>query len=401
MTKVDKNTTDVMFADFIKPEFTYESSNTEIIHGDEEKVTIVFDVVDKFFESTTLSNLDASQITVQIDDYDVTELNNAITKQLTKVEDITATVESTENTKIGERYQLVITGLDQEDEEGNGDGYTYSGYMTLSFAQGTVTDKSGNTSSAKSITIGKDEPGGADGDEEVVDVVDPVWSIAEVNESEETVKIRVKDKFLNKDQSILNLTEDALSIVVNGQPSTAIATILAGPTEIIPNEEYEYTVTLENITPEDGGYVEFTPVEPIVGGTAKYKEDNGGHISLEIAPGVVTDQYGNASNKQLLDVGNMDKTTLEVYEVQKNQDETLGKETIIFNVTDKNYDPTDPVTIDELSIWMDGIQVDDQITKNMISTVEIKANVNGEIKVLGHQYTLEISELVLIEHIES
>ena len=394
MTKVDKNTTDVMFADFIKPEFTYESSNTEIIHGDEEKVTIVFDVVDKFFESTTLSNLDASQITVQIDDYDVTELNNAITKQLTKVEDITAIVEGAENTKIGERYQLVITGLDQEDEEGNGDGYTYSGYMTLSFAQGTVTDKSGNTSSAKSITIGKDEPGGADGDEEVVDVVDPVWSIAEVNESEETVKIRVKDKFLNKDQSILNLTEDAISIVVNGQPSTAIATILAGPTEIIPNEEYEYTVTLENITPEDGGYVEFTPVEPIIGETAKYKEDNGGHISLEIAPGVVTDQYGNASNKQLLDVGNMDKTTLEVYEVQKNQDETLGKETIIFNVTDKNYDPTDPVTIDELSIWMDGIQVDDQITKNMISTVEIKANVNGEIKVLGHQYTLEISELV-------
>ena len=393
-TKVDQNTTNAMFADFIKPEFTYRSQNTEILHGDEEKVTIEFDVVDKFFESTTLSNLDASQITVQIDDYDVAELNQNITKQLIKVQDITGTVEGVENTKIGERYQLVITGLDQEDADGNGDGYHYSGYMTLSFAQGTVTDKSGNTNSAKSITIGKDEPGGADGDEEVVDVVDPVWSISEIDEEAETVKIRVKDKFLNKDESIFNMTEDAITIIVNGTPSTAIATILEGPTEIIPNEEYEYTITLENVTPDDGGYTEFTPVEPIVGGTAQYKNDNGGHISLEIAPGAVTDQYGNASNKQVLDVGNIDKTTLEVYEVQKNQDETQGKETIIFNVTDKNYDPSDPVTLDEITTWIDGEQIDDQVTKQIISTVEIKANIDGEIKVLGHQYTLEISEIV-------
>ena len=393
VTKVDQNTTNAMFADFVKPEFTYRSQNTEISQ-DEEKVTIVFDVVDKFFESTTLSNLDASQIVVHIDDYDVTELNANITKTLTKVEDLTETVEGVDNTKIGERYQLVITGLDQEDEDGNGDGYTYSGYMTLSFAQGTVTDKSGNISSAKSITIGKDDPGGVDGDEEIVDVVDPVWSVSEVNADSEIVKIRVKDKFLNKDESIFNITEDSITIIVNGTPSTAIATILAGPTEVIPNEEYEYTITLENVTPDDGGYTEFTPVDPIVGGTAQYKNDNGGHISLEIDEGVVTDQYGNASNRQILDVGDIDKTTLEVYDVQKTQDEAQGKETIIFNVTDKNYDPTDPVTVDELTVWMDGVQVDDQITKNILSTVEIKANINGEIKVLGHQYTVEISELV-------
>ena len=392
-TKVDKNTADAMFADLIKPEFTYVSQNTEISQ-EEEKVTIVFDVVDKFFQSTTLSNLDGSQITVQIDDYDPVELNQNITKQLTKVEDITGTVEGVENTKIGERYQLVITGLDQEDADGNGDGYHYSGYMTLSFAAGTVTDKSGNTSSAKSISIGKDDPGGQDGDEEIVDVVDPVWSVEEINTNEEYVKLHVKDKYLNKDQSVLNLTEDAITIVVNGQPSTAIATILAGPIEIVPNEEYEYIVTLENVTPPDAGYVEFTPVEPIVGGTAKYKEDNGGYIKLEIAAGVVVDQYGNETNKQTLEVGNLDKTKPEVFDVQKTQDKENGKETFVFNVTDKNYDPSDPVTLDEIELWMDGQQIDDQVVKNLISTVEIKANVNGEIKVLGHQYTLEVSEIV-------
>ena len=393
-SKIDQNTANAMFADFIKPEFTYESSKTEIVHGDEEQVTIVFDVVDKFFESTTLSNLDASQITVQIDDYDVTELNANITKTLTKVQDLTGTVEGVENTKIGERYQLVITGLDQEGADGNGDGYTYSGYMTLSFAQGTVTDKSGNQSSAKSITIGKDDPGGQDGDEDVVDVVDPVWELGDIDSNNGIVKLRVKDKFLNQAESSFDLTADDITIIVNGQPSTEIGKVLTGPEEIIPNEEYEYTLTLTNIIPEVDGYTEFTPVEPIVGDTAQYKNENGGHISIEIAAGVVTDQYENTTNKQEFDLGDIDGTGPEVYDVQKVKDEAQGKETIVFNVTDKNYYPEDPVTLDELTVWMDGVQIDDQITKNLVSTVEIKANVDGEVKVLGHQYTLEITELV-------
>ena len=393
-TKVDQNTEGSMFTDFIKPEFTYESSKTEILHGDEEQVTIVFDVVDKFFESTTLSNLDASQITVQIDDYDVTELNQNITKQLTKVEDLTATVEGVENTKIGERYQLVITGLDQEDAEGNGDGYKYSGYMTLSFAAGTVTDKSGNTSSAKSITIGKDDPGGQDGDEEVVDVVDPVWSVASVDQNTGTVKLRITDKFLNREQSVFNMTEDSIKIIVNGIESTAISQGLEGPTEIIPNEQYEYTITLGNIISDDGGYTEFTPVEPIVGETAQYRNENGGDVSIEIAAGTIVDQYGNASNMQSFELGNIDGTGPEVYDVQKIQNQETEKVTFIFNVTDRNYDPTDPVTIDEITTWIDGIQVDDQVTKQLTNTVEIKANIDGEVKVLGHQYTVEITDFV-------
>ena len=284
----------------------------------------------------------------------------------------------------------MITDLDQ------GDAENYSGVMTLAFPAGIITDKSGNTNNAKTITIGIDEPETEDGHDEAVDVdvVSPVWSIAEVDTDAETVKIRVKDKFLNKEQSIFNVTEDSITIFVNGTPSTAIATILEGPTEIVPNQEYEYTLTLQNITPEDGGYIEFTPVEPIIGDTAKYKNDNGGHISLEITAGVVTDQYGNQSNTQVLDVGEIDKTDLEVYDIQKTQDETLEKETLVFNVTDKNYDPTDPVTLDELTVWLDGVQIDDQITKNIISTTEIKANIDGEIKVLGHQYVLEITSIV-------
>ena len=408
-TKVDKNTDNVLFTDFIKPEFTYRSQNTEIVHGDEEKVTILFDVTDKYFESTTLSNLDASQITVNIDDYDTTELNQNITKTLSKVTqttdvvdgnitykangDIYYTVEGVEK-KVGERYQLVIEGLDQDDENSVGDGYTYSGYMTLSFAQGAITDTSGNISSAKSITIGKDDPGGQDGDEEVVDVVDPIWSIGDIDVENGIVKLRVKDKFLNKEESIFDLTIDDINIIVNDEISTEIDKQLSGPVEIIPNEEYEYTLTLTNIIPEVEGYTTFTPVEPIVGETAQYKNENGGHIFIQIAPGVVTDQYENTTNAQEFDLGNIDGTGPEVYDVQKTQDKANGKETIVFNVTDKNYFEGDTVTLDEITLWMNGTQIDDQVTKQLISTVPIKADINGEILVLGHQYTLEITDIV-------
>ena len=117
-------------------------------------------------------------------------------------------------------------------------------------------------------------------------------------------------------------------------------------------------------------------------------------MSIEIAPGVITDQYENTTNKQKFDLGDIDGTNPEVYDIQKTQDAENGKETFIFNVTDKNYDPTDPVTVDELSAWVDGVQIDDQVTKQITSTVEIKANINGEIKVLGHQYTLEVTQIV-------
>ena len=399
--KTDTNSSGTMFIDSIKPEFTYRASDTKITHGGkEEKVEITFDITDKYFDNTTLKKddgtYDESKITVKIDDYDVTELNNAITKKLEKVEDLTDTVNGEANVKIGERLKLTITGLDSKNADGVGDGFKYSGYMTLAFAPGTIYDKSGNQSSDTSITIGRNEPGGSDNDKEIVDVVDPVWTLADTDMNGGIVKIRVKDKFLIKDKSKFNLTIDDITVLANGTPSTEIGKRLTGPVEIVKDQEYEYTLILSNITPEGGGYTEFTPTEEIVGGTAKYKNENGGNISIEIAAGVVTDAYQNSSNKQLLKVGFIDGTGPEVYEVQKTQDKTLGKEkeTIIFNVTDKNYDPSDTVTVDEISIWIDGELADSNLTKKIVKTVPIKTLLDGEIKTVGHQYTVEITDMI-------
>ena len=403
--KVSKNTANTMFTDYIKPEFTYSSiTDTNIVHGTGRKVEVMFDVTDKYFESTTLSNLNASQITIGMDDYDETELNKAITKKLEKVGTITDTVNGVSNVTVGERYKLTITGLEQQNEKGLSDGYTYSGYMSLKFAKGTIKDKSGNLSDATTITIGKNEPGGSDTDKTVVDIVDPVWSLGNIDVNSGAIKLRVKDKFLIKDKSKFELTTDKITIYADGVVSTEIEKQLSGPVEITANQEYEYTLTLLNIKPDKDEYEEFTPKNPIVGGTAKYKKENGGDIMIKIAAGAVTDAYGNKTKEQIIDPGNIDGTGPEVYDIQKTKDTTNNKETFVFNVTDKNYDSTDLVTIDELTVWLDGKQVDidGEITKKFITNpvakigtpVEIITTVNGQERVVGHQYTLEIGSIV-------
>ena len=144
----DKNTTGKMFADTINPEFTYEYANTVIDH-DTKTVTVVFDVADKYFETSGLTaDTTAEKIALKIGG--VTPTN--ATKTLTKISDLTATVNGVENTKVGEKYQLVVSNIDQ------GDGGDYSGVMTMAFEAGLLTDKSGNESIAKTITIGIDEP---------------------------------------------------------------------------------------------------------------------------------------------------------------------------------------------------------------------------------------------------
>ena len=396
--KVSKNTANTMFTDYIKPEFTYSSiTDTNIVHGTGRKVEVMFDVTDKYFESTKLSNLNASQITIGMDDYDQTELNKAITKKLEKVGTITDTVNGVSNVTVGERYKLTITGLEQQNEKGLSDGYTYSGYMSLKFAKGTIKDKSGNLSDATTITIGKNEPGGSDTDKTVVDIVDPVWTLGDVDANDGTIKLRVKDKFLIKDRSKFELTTDKITIYADDVVSTEIEKQISGPVEIRANEEYEYTLTLLNIKPDRDEYEEFTPKNPIVGGTAKYKKENGGDIMIKIAAGAVTDAYGNKTKEQIIDPGNIDGTGPEVYDIQKTKDATNNKETFVFNVTDKNYDSTDLVTIDELTVWLDGKQVDidGEITKKFVGDpVEIITTVNGQERVVGHQYTLEIGSIV-------
>ena len=391
---VQNNTADKMFADYIKPEITYTYVDSDINHTN-KTLTAEFILTDKYYKqgfTATNGKYDASSIIVGIDSYDKTALNKAITKTLTKVEDITDTVNGVANKKVGEKYRLVIGNLEQKGQDGIGDGYTYSGYMSLAFPEGTATDKSGNKSPAKTITIGKNEPGGT-GSGKVVDVVDPVWEVSSVNIDTGVIKLKVKDKYLTKASSTFTLTKDSIKVIVNNKVSTAIVKTLSDPVEVKANEEYEYTLTLTNIAPSDAGYTEFTPKKPIVGGKAKYKNENGGNISLRIDAGVVQDANGNSTKQQDLYIGNIDGTGPAIYYIQKNRSIDANKETVIFNVTDKNYNPADPITTGEMTVTIDGTTV---ASKNIAITksVEIITDVDGKTDVVvGHQYTLEISNI--------
>ena len=191
-TQSTSNAVGKLFADFINPEFTYEYANTTIDHGN-KKVTLVFDVTDKYFASSALStDTTASNITVKLGGVVAT---NA-TKSLTKISDLLDTVNGAANTKIGERYQLEVSNLNQ------GDGGNYSGVMTLSFANGIIKDKSNNGNIAKTLTVGIDDPTTGDGDNQgiVVDFVEPIWKVENINKDSinqnVTLDLVATDKYL-------------------------------------------------------------------------------------------------------------------------------------------------------------------------------------------------------------
>ena len=155
---VQKNTSNTMFADMTKPEFTYVYADSDINHTT-KTLTAVFKVADKYRASTAFTKksdgtYDASSITVGIDSYDKTALNNAISKKLTLESETTEEI-SGQNRVTVQTYKLVIGNLEQKGQGGLSDGYTYSGILTLGFPEGTITDTSGHKSPATTITIGK------------------------------------------------------------------------------------------------------------------------------------------------------------------------------------------------------------------------------------------------------
>ena len=282
-----------MFTDFITPEFTYEYANTTIDH-DTKKVTVVFDITDKYFDKSSLSeDTTASQITV---DFEGTEATNA-TKELTKLSDITATINGVENTKIGEKYKLVVSNLDQ------GQGGDYSGIMKLAFKAGELNadgslksgmvDKSGNLSIDKTITIGVDEPktDGENNDGVIVDVVDPIWKVENINidsaSQKVTAEVIATDKYLT---GIANstLTTNDITITVDGDANAnnVITKTLSEPTfsenASTGLKEIRYILTLENW-------------EEAEKQTGKSFLEYSGTTKITIAEGTVTDNAGGSN----------------------------------------------------------------------------------------------------------
>ena len=389
--EITENTDGTMFTDFIEPEITYISSETTIgdgNHGDTKILTVIFYAADKYFDSAN-SGLQLSDLTFQVDGQTV-NINvegNSLTPE--------ALADGT-----GIKYTLVVKNLEQND------GFNYSGPVSIVIPANKFADYSENKNVEKTITIGVDEPGGSETDKDIVDVVDPVWELGEVSVATTTIKIRAKDKYYQQCILTQENVKDYVKVYVNGkldgdtngngtidgEETSTIGITLTGPEVITENQIYQYTLKLTNVTPEGGNNVTFTPTEPIVGGTAQYRDENGGNIDIKVLAGTLIDQYGNTSNDTDFEIGTLDETSPRIYQVSTIQNAEANTETIIFNVTDKNYDSTDPITKEEMTVWVDGVQVDD-ITESSLTSIPIKTVLNGQTVIVGHQYTLVLSNI--------
>ena len=412
-----------MFTDLIKPEFTYEYANTEIDYTG-KTVTIVFDVTDKYFASTDLAtDTNAELITVKVDGDGA--VNNAITKTLTKLNDLYYTVNGNETHKVGERYQLVISGLQQEPNE----GFDYSGIVTLGFGAGIIEDLSGNQNSGTTITIGTDETDGnpnTDIDENgvVVDVVDPVWKVQNLTTTTTdgittaTMDLIATDKFFKQ----TTLTKDQIQVMVagvniaendaDGNPiAPELETSLSSPEYIkwdpetqsyvsatqaeANGQKYTYTVThLEESYEEFIANREEYAEDPSKGRV--YREYSG-PITIVIPKETIEDNSGNKNVDFTIDLGDIDTLNPEVVKVDsyKEIDDTNienSKEIIVFDIVDKYLDSS-AISMEDTSkihVYVDGVETTD-VTKTMRSITDFTATIGGVTRTVGHRYTLELS----------
>ena len=371
----------VMFTDFIVPELTYNYSTSDINY-DNKTLTMNFSVTDKYFLSTDLrDDTTGSNLTVQLKDDPTAPVNQNITKELTYLGDINDTVNG-QTVKVGERYKLVIKGLQQQTLDGN--YKNYSGPITIAFPKGVVKDKSNNPSPAKAITIGVNEPDQT-GTDKIVDVVDPMWKTQNINIDHTNNKVTVDLLGTDKYYQSNSLTTDKIKVIVDGEEATSIKkTLSATPTALKETRNgqsvqygIQYTLTLENW---EQTTKQTSPV-------SKQFFEWSGTTKIEIEQNTITDQSGNTSNTQTFTLGHVDFIKPKIERVSSTKDATAKTETIVFNVFDKYLKTTNFVTEDEISVYVDN-ELASEITKSITKRTEITGLVNNTNKVIGHQYTL-------------
>ena len=389
-TKTDKNASGTMFADYIKPEFTYVYSDGNINYTN-KTLTVDFSVVDKYFSSTTLSAQNAADgIRVSLTDTNpASQIPDAkITKELTKVSDVTENRDGVD-VKIGEKYRLVIKGLQQQTADGK--YRDYSGPMSISIPAGVATDKSGNKSIATTFSIGVNEPGGSSDNQKIVDVVDPLWKTENIN-IDHTNKVVTLDLVgTDKYYASNSLTTNSINVIIDGEKVTTTANVKKSLSAATPLTEtrngtsiqygVRYTLTLSDW-------------EEATKQTGKQFFEWSGTTKIQVAAETITDQYTNKSQKQEFTLGHVDFIKPKIEKVSFAKDSTAKTETIIFNVIDKYLDVSDKVTTDEISVYVDGELVpSSQITRTLTKISDLTGTVNETTKVIGHQYKLVLSNL--------
>ena len=388
-TATDKNENSTMFTDYINPEFTYIYSDGNINYTD-KTLTVEFSITDKYFDSSTLlDNIDNIAVKLIDTDPNVTIPNEKITKELTKTEDINKDIDGDGNEeKIGEKYKLVIKGLEQQTADGK--YKDYSGPMSISIPAGVAKDKSANENIATTITIGVNEPGGNTDDQVTVDVVDPLWKTDNINIDNANKKVTVDLIGTDKYYASNSLTTDSIKVSIDGEDITTTENVqkslsVAEPLTETRNGQtvtygVKYTLTLSNW-------------EEAEKQTGKQFLEWSGTTKIEIAEDTLKDESNNTSNKQEFTLGHVDFIKPRIEKVSSTRDTTAKTETIVFNVIDKYLDTTKLLTADNIKVLVDGEEATN-LTKSLtrVTANDVSAVINGSSHVVSQQYQLVISD---------
>ena len=372
-TKTNKNTNGVMFTDFIKPNFYYESSKlTTVVDTENNRLTVVFRAKDKYYKS---QNLQLSDITLRVYNemsktWDVVNINVPQNSLTHKAE------------ANGEKYTLEINNLPGE----MGEKYqNYSGQISMILPAGKIEDQSGNKNTSQTITLGINKSDNT-GEAIIIDVVNPVWKIENVQKDAEnkevTMDIIGTDKYFK--ESIL--TSNNINIIVDGEDITNTRNIkktLSTGTELyeIRGEEraqygVKYTLTIGGFEENERRDIE------------KYKGYSG-EVQVQIAKGTIKDNYGNVNDKTSVSIGKIDYVTPDIIKNSSTIDRTNKTETIVFSAVDKYFSSAN-ITVDDINVYVDNELAQD-INKQIIDTKNVVEVRNGVNSIIGKSYTLVLS----------
>ena len=303
--RINRELLDGGFVDFIKPNATYQFSETDIDH-DGKTFTMVFDMTDKFYNSGTLT-LEDLAIRIDGEEPDWTKVDRALQE-----EDRTNIING-ETEVIGKRYTLTLSNLEQLQVK-EGDNYLdYSGVVTVAIPANKIIDTTGNGNNATTLTSGITLPGGA-GTEEVVDVVDPL--VEKISSSVDTANKTAEMTFKVTDKYFANstLTNENIQIVVNGSVNTTITKQL---TSTVLNEQRVVNGASSTVQYGVQYTLNLTGIDTTVN-----------QIKVRVPEGLVTDTSGNGNTE----------TDLILFNTLRNASTDIGEESLANSIFLGNAD---------------------------------------------------------------
>ena len=245
-----------------------------------------------------------------------------------------------------------------------------------------IYDNTGNVSKSN----GSDKTINSDGyqmfGEYQFDYESPEWEIQNLDIDKEndslTVDIVGKDNLSGIETYLL--TANDIVVYVDGTRVDTLTKKLSTATETDEGVVYQLALSnFEEDTKQSG---------------KKYKEWSG-DVTLEIAKDTLVDRASNKNIKQTLSLGQVDtlKPVFEYVYSEGNINYVSKSLKVVFSVTDKYFDTTN-LNVEDLAILVDNEEPNwETVKREFTSITDITDIVNGVEKVVGKEYTLEISGL--------